>query len=286
MALFILKILKGVILTDEITAAKFKCSSPAATKNCYGMNAYIITGTSSGIGNSLARNLLSGREGVISISRNENTGLNRLAETNNSFFRHFTFDLSQTDKLPELMDSIFKSLQDVNPERISLINNAGTIEPIGPSGKMDATRIEIHHKTNLIAPAVLINEFIRFTRPLKISKSILNISSGAAHNPYAGWSNYCASKAGLDMLTKSIAIEQSSEEFPVRIISLAPGIVETPMQEKIRATSAGQFPMRNKFIDLYNNHRLSNPDEVAGKIIPLIFSDHPASGTFSDLRNL
>lgn len=250
------------------------------------MNVYIITGTSSGIGGAIARHLVDAGEGVISISRRENIPLNRIAETNSSFFRHFTFDLTRTDKIPELMKNIFASFKDIKPEGIALINNAGTLDPIGPSGNLDSTLIEIHHKTNLLAPAILIDAFIRLTKPLKVSRSIMNISSGAAYKPYAGWSNYCASKAGLDMLTRSIAMEQSDEAFPVRIISLAPGIVETSMQQKIRATSAEQFPMQKKFADLYENRGLSEPDAVAARIIPLIFSDQPESGTVSDLRYL
>lgn len=250
------------------------------------MNIYIITGTSSGIGGAIARHLVDAQEGVITISRRENIPLSRIAKTNSSFFRHYAFDLTQTGKIPELMEYIFTSFKEVKLNGIALVNNAGTIDPIGPSGKLDVSGIEAHLKTNLVAPAILINEFIRLSRPLKASKSILNISSGAAYKPYAGWSNYCSSKAGLDMLTRSIAIEQSAETHPVRIISLAPGIVETPMQEKIRATSAEQFPMQKKFTDLFEKRRLSEPDAVAAKIIPLIFSNQPESGTVSDLRYL
>lgn len=250
------------------------------------MNVYIITGTSSGIGGAIARHLVEARDGVISISRRENFSLSRIAETYISLFRHFAFDLTQTEKIPELMENIFTSLKEVKLNGIALVNNAGTLDPIGPSGKLQVSGIEAHLKTNLIAPVILINEFIRLTRPLKVSKSILNISSGAARKPYAGWSNYCASKAGMDMLTQSIAMEQSAEEYPVRIISLAPGIVETSMQQKIRATSAEQFPMQKKFADLYENQGLSEPDAVAARIIPLIFSSQPESGSVSDLRSL
>lgn len=250
------------------------------------MNVYIITGTSSGIGGAIARHLVDAGEGVISISRKENIPLRRIAETNSSLFRHFAFDLTQTEKIPELMDNIFTSIKEIQLNGIALVNNAGTIDPVGPSGKLDVSGIEAHLKTNLMAPAILINEFIRLAKPLKVSRSIMNISSGAAYKPYAGWSNYCASKAGLDMLTQSIALEQSAEAYPVRIISLAPGIVETSMQQKIRAASAEQFPMQKKFTDLYENRGLSDPNVVAARIIPLIFSDQPESGTVSDLRSL
>ena len=153
------------------------------------MNIYIITGTSSGIGGAIARHLVDAREGVITISRRENIPLSRIAKTNGSFFRHYAFDLTQTGKIPELMEYIFTSFKEVKLNGIALVNNAGTIDPIGPSGKLDVSGIEAHLKTNLVAPAILINEFIRLSRPLKVSKSILNISSGAAHKPYAGWSN-------------------------------------------------------------------------------------------------
>jgi NAD(P)-dependent dehydrogenase (short-subunit alcohol dehydrogenase family) len=64
--------------------------------------------------------------------------------------------------------------------------------------------------------------------------TIVNISSGAAHRPQEGWSAYCAGKAGLAMLTRSIHLEYGTQG--IRIFGFAPGVVDTDMQVAIRAS--------------------------------------------------
>ena len=63
---------------------------------------------------------------------------------------------------------------------------------------------------------------------------IINLSSGAAHRPLEGWSAYCAAKAGLAMLTRSLALEYG--EQGIRAFGFSPGVVDTGMQAEIRAS--------------------------------------------------
>ena len=63
---------------------------------------------------------------------------------------------------------------------------------------------------------------------------VVNVSSGAAHRPQEGWSAYCASKAGLVMLGRSLMLEYGAQGL--RVYGFAPGIVRTDMQVKIRAS--------------------------------------------------
>lgn len=250
------------------------------------MNYYIITGTSSGIGEALAKQLLLMREKVFCISRNNNQMLTKLAESTGGWLRYFKADLTKIQEIPDLLIEIFSEINPKVASGISLVNNAGVLEPVGLSGNLNNRETEIHFTTNLLAPAVLINTFIELTANFNIPKTIVNISSGAASNPYPGWSNYCASKAGLDMLTRTIGMEQRDRPNPVRIFSLAPGIVDTNMQKTIRGTSEEQFPLRVKFDKLYEENKLSAPDEVAKKIISLFSSGFPLNGEIADLRNL
>ncbi|MBN9058384.1 MAG: SDR family NAD(P)-dependent oxidoreductase [Rhizobiales bacterium] len=64
--------------------------------------------------------------------------------------------------------------------------------------------------------------------------AIVNLSSGAAHRAMEGWSAYCAAKAGLAMVTKSLALEYGARG--IRAFGFAPGIVDTGMQVEIRAS--------------------------------------------------
>ena len=63
--------------------------------------------------------------------------------------------------------------------------------------------------------------------------TIINVSSGAAHRPLDGWSAYCAGKAGLAMVTRSLALETRKG---IRIFGFSPGTIDTDMQVKIRAS--------------------------------------------------
>ena len=66
------------------------------------------------------------------------------------------------------------------------------------------------------------------------SGTIVNLGSGAAHNPLEGWSHYCAAKAATDMLTRCTHLENRGRG--IRVFSLSPGTVATDMQRAIRAS--------------------------------------------------
>lgn len=250
------------------------------------MNYYIVTGTSSGIGEAIARKLILDRHKVFCISRRLNESLTDLAASVQSGLWYFETDLGEPSNIPRVMKEIFSFVDPDNIQGIALINNAGILDPIAPAGDYEPGLVHQHLSVNLLAPVLLANEFIRYTRPLKTQKSIISISSGAATTPYEGWGIYCSSKAGLDMFTRTVALEQQQIEYPVRILSVAPGIVDTPMQGKIRQSDMKDFPMRAKFEKLYTENKLSRPAEVAEKIIRLIFGNTPPSGEIADLRNL
>jgi len=250
------------------------------------MKYYIVTGASSGLGEAIARKLILGRNKVFCISRRLNESLTDLAASMQCGMWYFERDLGEPMAIPGLMNEIFNFVDRDHISGIALINNAGVLEPMSAAGSYAPEILHQHLNVNLLAPLLLTNEFIRLTGAMHVLKSIINISSGAATTPYAGWGAYCSSKAGLDMFTRTVGLEQQQSAHPVRILSVAPGIVDTPMQAKIRQTGQKNFPMKQKFEQLYEENRLSKPSEVADKIISLIFSDTPASGEITDLRNL
>ncbi|GAB1404960.1 MAG: (S)-benzoin forming benzil reductase [Lentimicrobiaceae bacterium] len=248
------------------------------------MKYYIVTGTSSGIGEAIANKLIQEKHKVFCISRRINNRLTQLASNLHTGLWYYQLNLADSQEIVHKMREIFTFIDPEIATGIALINNAGVVSPVAPSGKLDTYFLENHIKVNLTAPMILANEFIRRASPLKIEKTIVNISSGAAQNPYPGWSAYCSSKAGLDMLTRTIAVEQQRETWPVRIFSVAPGVVDTPMQKTLRQTSEDDFPPLERFIQLHKSGKLSQPDDVAEKIISLTFGSSPASGDIIDLR--
>ena len=114
-----------------------------------------------------------------------------------------------------------------------LINNAGVIEPIAHLASADpdewGTVIDINLKG--------VFNGMRAVLPMMIASgggSIVTISSGAAHGPVEAWSDYCASKAAVKMLTECVHKENGADG--IRAIGLSPGTVATQMQVEIKAS--------------------------------------------------
>ena len=98
---------------------------------------------------------------------------------------------------------------------------------------------------------------------------LVNITSGAARTVYVGWAAYCASKAAVEHLTAVVAQEERDEGL--RAYSLAPGIVDTDMQAKVRAASAESFPAVGKFIEAKRNGAFNTASWVADGMLELAF---------------
>lgn len=250
------------------------------------MNYYIITGASRGIGHSLARKLIVHGNTLFVVSRTLNEDLVELASSLNVPLFYFEVDLSVREEAEKFIKNVFSKIKLGPYDRIALINNAGMLEPVSPIKLIDFALAEKHLHLNLLAPLVLSSVFLSETDGLDIPKVILNISSGASFNAYSGWSVYCSSKAGVDMLTQVAGLEQNAEDQPAKVFALAPGIIETGMQELIRTTDESLFPERDKFIRLYEEGKLSNPEDIAFIIINTIFNYDIVTGSVVTIDQL
>lgn len=248
------------------------------------MKYFIITGTSSGLGEAIAIQAIKAKHNVFCISRKLNEKLVELATAFNTGVWYYEADLIKEKEIPEIMADIFNNMDTDSISELTLINNAGIIEPIGPMGKIDNLEILQHVNINLLAPLLLINEFISRSESFHIKKNIINISSGAATNPYFGWCLYCSAKAGLDMITKTVGLEQAQQENPVMILSIAPGVIDTPMQRKLRETDINDFPMKPRFDKLYEDNLLKSPIDAANQILGIIENATYSTGEKIDLR--
>jgi benzil reductase ((S)-benzoin forming) len=232
-----------------------------------------ITGTSSGLGKALAECLLSKGWCVYGISRNPGS--------EHPNYQHLGLDLSQAGAAEQLDFSPGQATE------VLLINNAGTLGEIGWMGTLSDKTLREGLILNLVSPAILSNRFLKQTQGLPGRRSILNISSGAAQNPYDGWAMYCSSKAGLDMLGETIALErQLHHDSQTRIFSVAPGILDTPMQAHIRASNKEGFSSLDKFTTLHREGKLASPDQVAIKLIEIIENPEKYTANRYDIRDL
>ncbi|HSK39672.1 MAG TPA: SDR family oxidoreductase [Arenibaculum sp.] len=144
-----------------------------------------------------------------------------------------------------------------------LVNNAGTIEPIGMIEDTDPTAWHRSLLVNLAGPYNAVRAALPHLRQHEAGV-IVNVSSGAALRPREGWSAYCAGKAGLAMLTRSIHLECASQG--VRVYGFQPGVVDTGMQTKIRASGINE-------VSRLRREDLAPPDDPAQVIAFLCGED-------------
>ena len=83
----------------------------------------------------------------------------------------------------------------------------------------------------------------------------------------AGSSMYCASKAGLDHYSRCVALEEADRPHGARIVSLAPGVIDTDMQSDLRAGDKDLFPDRDNFVHLKQTGALSTPEQAAARVL-------------------
>jgi NAD(P)-dependent dehydrogenase (short-subunit alcohol dehydrogenase family) len=157
-----------------------------------------------------------------------------------------------------------------------LINNAGTITPIGALHETDPVEWARNIQVNLAGAAATAHAVL----PGMLAAgrgTIVNISSGAAHRPLPGWSAYCAAKAGMAMLTRALAADYS--DAGIRVFGFAPGLVDTDMQGTIRASGVGP-------VAKIPRESLASPREPAQAIVFLASrAGDPFAGQELDIRN-
>jgi len=237
------------------------------------MDFYYVTGSSRGIGKALVEKIL----------ENENNFVYGLSRNNfilHDRFEHYRIDLSNIEEVKK-----FPFQEHKRSERVVLINNAATLGEVLPIGKHENEEIANTFHLNLITPSILINKFIQYYRNFFGTKQIINISSGAGRHAIESWAVYCASKSGLDLLSEVINLENSKDKN-FQIWSIAPGIVDTKMQEEIRKVQFEDFPNVNQFIDYKEKNQLYSPNFVANKIISILNSPQKYAKVCLDIRNL
>ncbi len=149
------------------------------------------------------------------------------------------------------------------------INNAGVLDPIQPIRDIALADFREHVDINLTGVFVGSRAYVRHLRRLRERGVLINVSSGAAWSPYAGWGAYCAGKAGVERLTEVIAIEEA--EIGLRTHSIAPGVIDTGMQALIRASSVEDFPEVERFQERKRSGDFNSARYVANEFLSIAF---------------
>jgi len=231
------------------------------------MKTVFITGIGSGLGKAFVEVALERKCDVYALSRH----------TPPEFKDKINFQYCDLEALETIYDSCYKLLKDIENIDVVILN-AGILGDIKEIATTKLYEIEKIMNTNVWSNKVILDFLIKENK--KVSQ-IIGISSGAAVNGNKGWGGYSLSKAALNMLLKLYSREMEN----THIISLAPGLVLTPMLKYIiENVDENRFPSVKRLKESYKQ----TPKEAAEKIFNTIpkLKNRFQSGEFIDIRKI
>ncbi len=211
----------------------------------------LVTGASRGIGAAVAKRFAAEGAHVILTART----VGGLEEVDDAILkatgRNATLvplDLRDYDKIDQLGFSIYERFGKLD----ILVSNAGALEALGPIAQYDPKLWSRVMDLNVTANYRLIRSLDRLLRTSESGRAIF-VTSAAAKAPYPYWSPYGASKAALEMIVKTYAMEIAAS--PLRVNLIDPGVVAT----KLRTQA---FPGED-------SKTIAQPDEITDRFVDL-----------------
>ena len=245
----------------------------------------IITGASRGLGAAMAVQLLHPQAHLICISRSSNKRLPALATQSGAKLEQWAMDLADGASAAQRLG---QWLAEQPPDRFSqatLINNAGMLGVMVPLRSADPADLARALRVGLEAPMQLSAAFLGATRNWAGARKILNISSGLGRRGMASSSAYCAAKAGMDNFTRCVALDEAAQPNGAKVCSLAPGVIDTSMQDQLRAADPALFPDRAVFESLHAQGHLSSVADAARQVLAFLVRPDFGTNPIGDVRN-
>jgi NAD(P)-dependent dehydrogenase (short-subunit alcohol dehydrogenase family) len=227
----------------------------------------VVTGAAMGIGQAIAIRLAEAGTHVVVTDCNEQSAWETAASiSNNGGSAEARYmDVSDTDSVQKVIEQISQERSCID----ILINNAG-IYPMHPFLSLSDELWQKTLEINLIGVA----RCIRAVVPQMVKAgggAIVNLASVAAYHPGRNYTHYGASKAGVIMVTKTLALELSANN--IRVNAVAPGTIQTPgvAAELQAAMSSIQDSAGLKAIEVFHERIpmgcVGQPDDVAKVVL-------------------
>lgn len=232
----------------------------------------LVTGTTSGIGEAIARLLLERGWRVAGLAR-------RSASIQDPNYIHVSVDLGDAGALRAAFAAHIGPLTAAPTlQRVALVNNAADVALYGPLPEVDANDMLRAYAVNSVAPTLLMGLLVRHAAA-SAAVRIVNVSTAAARAAYPGLGTYAMTKAALRLAGMVMAEELQCgprDRRDISILSYEPGVVDTPMQLAARSSSPSLLPIVDVFKGFKANGDLVAPDLPARDVVSYIESDgHP-----------
>jgi NAD(P)-dependent dehydrogenase (short-subunit alcohol dehydrogenase family) len=246
---------------------------------------FIVTGASRGMGEAIAEALLQPGHVLWCLSRGQSAPLQAKAKASGATLQQWAVDLA--DPLPpaQRLEEALNALPAGRFDTASLVNNAALIAPPGPLEDAPPQALSDALRVGLEAVLLLSAAFARATADWQGPRRLLNISSGLGRRAMAGAAAYCAVKAGVDHFSRAFALEQAGRRNGVKVVSLAPGVIDTGMQHQLRSANPARFPERERFAQLKASGLLDTPAQAAAKVVACLMRPDFGTDPIGDVRD-
>ncbi len=228
----------------------------------------LVTGGSQGIGEAICRRLAAEGATVAVLASSSQAKAEAVAATLGYGARGYVADVSVRAQMQALIAQVSGDLGRID----ILVNSAGIFLPT-PAGEADESVMDRMIDTNLKGTFLAIDAVVPLMKA-QGGGAIVNLASVAGVAGIATYAIYCATKAGIIMMTRSLA--QELAPYGIRVNAVAPGNTETPMNEAIR-TEAKNRPMLEAMAARTPSRRTySSPEDMAG-MVAFLASDEARS---------
>jgi dehydrogenase/reductase SDR family protein 4 len=214
----------------------------------------LVTGGSRGIGKAIALTFADAGADV-AISGRKLQDLEKVADEIRKLGKKclpVTAHARKVEELKHLVDQVMETFGRID----ILVNNAATNPAMGPIVGTDEKIYDHIMETNLKG-YFMMSKFAGAVMVKQKSGNIINISSAGGVSPAEGLGPYCISKAGINMLTKALALELGP--YNIRVNAIAPRIVKTSFSEALWTNEA----LMKKELELVPLKRVASPEEIA-----------------------
>jgi NAD(P)-dependent dehydrogenase (short-subunit alcohol dehydrogenase family) len=222
----------------------------------------VVTGANSGIGEAAAVEFHAAGAHVFGIARRKDTL--EAARSRHPEIRYLLADVTRASEIKAAVETVVKEAG-----RLDVLVNNAAIFSFAPLEQTTEEMMRAQFETNVYGPTFATQAALP---ALKASRgSIVNVGSAAGHKPSPGGAHYGATKAAVESLTRSWALELAP--VGVRVNTIAPGPTETPGFDKMGLPAEAVPAVKAEFVKQVPLGRIGSTEEVARWIVAIAAPD-------------